>query len=288
MTRIDELYVDSARRILEQGFSELDVGAQVRAKWEGKESAYARYLPQQMTLYEPGEVPIIHLRKIAWKSAIKEILWIYKDRSNDVDFLESEYGVRYWNEWKNDEGTLGTAYGYQIAKEFISPETGEPIDQMRRVIELLRNDPLNRRILTTLIDFGDLSEMTLVPCAFQTLWTVAGNRLHMTLIQRSGDFLAAAGPGSINAFQYYALLRMVAQVTGYEPGQFVHFVQNLHIYERHIPQIEEIIRVDVSDKKAPRLELNPDIRTFEDFTIDDFTLSDYEPAEGKYDIPIAL
>ena len=183
---------------------------------------------------------------------------------------------------------FGTAYGYQIAKEFISPETGEPIDQMRRVIELLRNDPLNRRILTTLIDFGDLSEMTLVPCAFQTLWTVAGNRLHMTLIQRSGDFLAAAGPGSINAFQYYALLRMVAQVTGYEPGQFVHFVQNLHIYERHIPQIEEIIRVDVSDKKAPRLELNPDIRTFEDFTIDDFTLSDYEPAEGKYDIPIAL
>lgn len=288
MTRVDQLYRDAARRIMEEGYSESAVeNACVRATW-GEDQAFATYLPQEVFRYKAGEVPLINLRRIAWKSAIKEILWIYKDRSNDVDALARDYGVKYWDAWKKEDGSLGTAYGYQMAKTFVSPETGQPVNQVSRLVDQLRHNPLNRRLFTLLIDMDDLADMALIPCAFMTLWTVTGNKLNMTLIQRSGDFVAAAGPGSINAFQYYALLRMVAQVTGYEAGDFVHFIQNLHIYDRHMETVKGICEVDVEGKPLPKLVLNPEIREFEDFTIDDFTLENYEPDTCKWDIPVAV
>lgn len=292
MSRVDKMYVDKAKEILEKGYRESDaLNADVRPYWEDedgkKTSAYATYLPQQIIEYDEGEIPLTNLRKIAWKTAIKELLWIYKDKDNDVNRLEKEYKVRYWNSWKNEEGNLGTAYGYQTKKKFKSPENGKMIDQVDRLIEELKENPLNRRIFTLLIDFDDLADMTLIPCAFMTMWTVTEDRLNMTLIQRSGDYLAAAGPGCINAFQYYVLLRMVAQVTGYKPGKFVHFVQNLHIYDRHKKVIEEVIKLD-TEKDAPVLKLNPEVNNFYDFTIDDFSLEGYNPDTTKYDIQIAI
>ncbi|MDO5689770.1 MAG: thymidylate synthase [Tissierellia bacterium] len=288
MSRIDEIYISKAREIQTQGYLESQAGHGVRPIWEDGSSAQAIYLPQQIFTYAPGETPLLSLRRIAWKTAIKEILWIYQDRNNDVNLLKEKYNVHYWDEWRNEAGNLGTAYGYQIGKTFRSPETGEPINQIERLLTQLKENPLNRRLLTTMIDVDDMSEMTLIPCAFMTMWTVTGNHLNLTLIQRSGDFLAAAAPGGINAIQYYALLLMVAQVSGYQPGQFVHFIQNLHIYERHLPQVEQIIQLPLNQLSNPKLKLNPDVHDFQDFTIQDFTLEDYHPNEDKYDIEIAL
>lgn len=285
---VNEKYISLAEEIIEKGYDEEAVEKDVRPVWEDGGKAYTIYLPQKFVEYDEGTCPIISLRKIARKSAIKEILWIYKDRSNDVDYFEREYGVKYWDSWKNEEGNLGTAYGYQINKEFISPESGKPINQIDRLISELKTNPLNRRLILSLYDVDDLSKMTLIPCAFMTLWTVTGDRLNMTLIQRSGDYLAAAGPGSINAFQYYALLRMVAQVTGYKAGNFVHFVQNLHIYKKHLPVIKEIMKVKPDEESRPELLINPDVKDFKDFTIDDFKLINYKPDTRKYNIDIAL
>lgn len=290
MSRIDKIFIEKARNIIDEGYSEKDAKAQVRPVWQDKgegKSAFTKYLTQQFVEYKQGEVPIINLRKIAWKTAIKEILWIYKDKCNDVNKLKEKYNVNYWDSWTNENGDLGTAYGYQTAKTFISPETGKYINQVDRLIEQLRTNPLNRRLIISLYDVDELSDMTLIPCAFLTMWTVRNDYLDMTLIQRSGDFLAAAGPGGINAFQYYVLLRMVAQVTGFKPGKFVHLVQNLHIYDRHIDLVEEILRDD-SEKKAPQLWVNPEIKELKDFTIDDFKLIDYNPSDKKYQIPIAI
>jgi len=291
MSRVDRIYIEKAREILDEGYSEKDVKiSNVRPVWEdeqGQEAAYTKYLPQQFVDYRPGEVPIINLRKIAWKTAIKELLWIYQDRTNDVDILKKKYNVHYWDSWVNEEGNLGKAYGYQTSKEIISPETGEKINQVDRLIDQLKNNPLNRRHIINLMDMDDLSDMTLIPCAFMTMWTVTEDRLNMTLVQRSGDYLAAAGPGGINAFQYYVLMRMVAQVTGYKPGRMVHFVQNLHIYDRHKDIVEEIMSKDM-DKPGPSLWINPEVKNFDDFTIDDFKLIDYDPDKTKYKIPIAI
>lgn len=285
---INKKYIELSKNIIENGYDEEDRHDDVRPTWEDGEKAFTKYLPQQIVTYEKGVVPIISLRKIAWKSAIKEILWIYSDRSNDVNLLNEKYKVKYWDSWKNEEGNLGTAYGYQINKEFISPETKKPTNQIDRLIEQIKENPLNRRLIMTLYDVDDISRMTLIPCAFLTMWTVTGDYLNMTLIQRSGDFLAAAAPGGINAFQYYVLLRMVAQVTGYKPGQFVHFIQNAHIYKRHIPIVEDIIKNSYDDSLLPKLELNPEIKKFTDFTIDDFELVDYKPNNKKYNIDIAI
>lgn len=290
MSRVDKIFVDKARSILEEGYSERDLDSQVRPVWsdkDGLQSAFTKYLTQQVVEYKKGEVPIINLRKIAWKTAIKEILWIYKDKCNDVNKLKDKYNVHYWDSWMNEEGSLGTAYGYQTSKTFKSPETGQYINQVDRLISQLRSNPLNRRLIMSLYDVDDLADMTLIPCAFLTMWSVRGKYLDMTLIQRSGDFLAAAGPGGINAFQYYVLLRMIAQVTGYEAGNFVHFVQNLHIYDRHVEIVEEILKQDV-ELRGPELWINPEVKELEDFTIDDFKLIDYNPSDKKYDIPIAI
>ncbi|MSS78236.1 thymidylate synthase [Anaerococcus sp. AGMB00486] len=285
---VNDKYIKIAKDILNNGYDEESLNEDVRPVWENGENAYTLYLPQQFVRYEKGEVPLTSLRKIAWKSAIKEILWIYQDRSNDVDLLKEKYKVNYWDSWKNEKGNLGKAYGYQINKEFKSPETGKITNQIDRLISELKNNPLNRRLIINLIDVDDMSEMTLIPCAFLTMWTVTGGYLNLTLIQRSGDFLAAAAPGGINAFQYYVLLRMISQVTGYKAGDFVHFIQNYHIYKKHIPSIKKIINIKPDSRNNPKLLINEDIKEFKDFSIDDFKLEDYYPDQTKYDIDIAL
>lgn len=285
---VNEKYIYLAKKIIEDGFDEEDRKDDVRPVWEDGSKAFTKYLPQEVTSYEIGEVPITSLRKIAWKSAIKEIMWIYGDKSNDVNLLKEKYGVKYWSSWQNEAGTLGKAYGYQINKEFISPENKKQTNQIDRLISELRTNPLNRRLIVDLYDVDDLSDMTLIPCAFLTMWTVTEDYLNMTLIQRSGDFLAAAAPGGINTFQYYALMRMVCQVTGFKPGKFVHFLQNAHIYKKHIPTVLDIIENDYDKTKIPKLLINENVKEFKDFTIDDFKLVDYSPNQTKYDIDIAI
>lgn len=287
MITVDEQYRRAAEALL-SGYSEKDAQTPVRPRWEDGTPAYTRYLPQQIFSYEPGQVPLTNYRRTAWKTAIRELLWIYAERSNDVSVLREKYKVNYWDSWQKADGTLGTAYGYQTAKRFRSPETGELIDQVDRLTEQLRENPLNRRLMISLIDMDDIADMALVPCAFLTLWTVSGEQLNCTLIQRSGDFLAAAAPGGINAFQYYVLMRIMAQVSGYKPGRFVHFIQNLHIYDRHESILRQVLTTDVENRPVPRLHINPEKHEIRDFVVEDFSLEGYQPDRTKYEIPIAL
>ena len=288
MTRVDELYISALEDIKNNGYNEKYVKEGiVRPRWSDNEPAYTQYLPQYFVRYNKDETPITNLRSIAWKAGIKEILWIYQDKSPDVNLLKEKYGVNYWDEWANEEGSLGTAYGYQIGKEFISPETGHSTNQIDRLLENIKNQPLNRRHMMNMIHMEDMKEMGLIPCAFMTLWTVVEDRLNLTLIQRSGDFIAAASPGGINAIQYYALLLMVCRHTGYKPGEFVHFVQNLHIYDRHIDIANEII-TKKADYPTPNLKLREGPNNFYDISLDDFYMEDYNPDNTKYNIPIAI
>lgn len=288
MTRVDELYISALEDIKNNGYNEKNVkNGIVRPRWSDDEPAYTQYLPQYFVRYNKGETPITNLRSIAWKAGIKEILWIYQDKSPDVNLLKEKYGVNYWDEWANEEGSLGTAYGYQIGKNFISPETGESTNQIDRLLENIQKQPLNRRHMMNMIHMEDMKDMGLIPCAFMTLWTVVENRLNLTLIQRSGDFIAAASPGGINAIQYYALLLMVCRHTGYEPGEFVHFIQNLHIYDRHLDIANEIIKKK-SSYPTPNLKLREGPENFYDISLDDFYMENYNPDQTKYTIPIAI
>lgn len=288
MTRVDEKYIEMVKNLKAYGYNEKNaLNASVRPVWDDGVSAYTVYLPQQVTTYPRGETPITNLRKIAWQAGIKEILWIYQDKSPDVGLLKEKYGVNYWDQWADETGSLGRAYGYQIAKDFISPETGRPTNQIDRLLDNLINQPLNRRHMMNMIHMEDMEKMGLVPCAFLTMWTVCEDRLNLTLIQRSGDFMAAASPGGINALQYYALLLMVCRHTGYKPGDFVHFVQNLHIYDRHMEVAERVIAKEGS-YKTPHLRLKEGPKSFYDIRIEDFYMEDYEPDDESYRIPIAL
>ena len=280
MITADDILKENLKHIITDG--RWDTSGEVRPRWEDGTPAYTRYVNAVVNTYNisKGIYPLTTLRPVAWKTAIKEILWIYQDRSNDVELLKEKYNVHYWDSWKNNEGTLGTAYGFQINKEIDFPEGR--FNQIDRVIHLLKNDPYNRRIMTTMIDMEDMKDMTLVPCAFMTMWSVRGKYLDMTLIQRSNDIIAAQ---SINALQYTALLMMVAAVTGYEPGVFTHFIQNMHLYDRHYNIAGEMLsRENLGQGKL----ILKSREKFEDFKIEDFSVEDYFPHPQIKNIPIAV
>lgn len=280
MNYADKVLKDNIQNILENG--QWDISSNVRPKWPDGSPAYSKFVTSVVNVYdlEKNHFPITTLRPVAWKSALKEILWIYQDKSNDVNLLKEKYKVNYWDSWKKEDGTLGTAYGYQIKKRIDFPEGN--FDQMERVIYLLKNDPSNRRIMTNMIDMEEMKDMALVPCAFMTLWTVRGNKLDMTLVQRSNDLVAAQ---SINALQYAMLLTMVASVTGYSAGKFTHFIQNMHIYDKHIPIAEELLRREPMGQ--PTLIVNK-LKDFNDYSVEDFEIQNYFPHPQIKNIPIAI
>lgn len=266
-------------KILSSGVS--DESFNVRPKWADGTPAHTKYLSGSLDVYRisEGEFPLTTLRPVAWKTALKELLWIYQDKSNNIDFLFKKYGVKYWEAWKQEDGTLGKGYGYQIAQQLDYPEG--KFNQVERVIYLLKNDPMNRRIMTNMISFPDMKDMTLVPCAFMTMWTVREDFLDMTLIQRSNDLVAA---NSINAVQYAMLLMMVAATTGYKAGHFTHFVQNIHIYDRHMEIAREMLERPSSNN--PLLEFKPE-SDFSLYTPESFTISNYNPGpQVKFEIAI--
>lgn len=242
-----------------------------------------------------GEFPITSLRPIAWKTGIKEILWIYQDQSNDLELLKSKYNVNYWDEWESKDlpGTIGARYG----------ETVREYDLMHKLLEGLINDPYGRRHIIDLYQYADLNETDgLHPCAFCSIWNVrpdgenGGLFLDMVLVQRSGDYFMASGAGGINEVQYAALLMMVAKHCGYKPGRFSHFVANEHIYVNLISLTEEMLKryEDLrsvpgwKDEPKPWLDFHPASDNFYDFTINDFTMRDYTPVKPQLKGEIAV
>lgn len=246
-----------------------------RPKYEDGTAAYTYFVTHNVRTYDlsKGEFPITTLRPIAWKSAIKEVLWIYQDASNSLDVLKDKYKISWWNSWesKNIPGTIGNRYGHTVAR----------YDLMnKRVLEDIKEDPYGRYHIMNLWQEDELrSSDGLKPCAYETIWTVRGNYLDMFLNQRSGDMLVASGAGNVNEVQYAALLMMVARDTGYEPGKFTHMVVNEQIYDRHIENAKELLDRQSDTSKVPIMKLNENKTNFYNFTIEDFELINYEPVK---------
>ncbi len=276
MSKADKIFVNMCNDIIEKGFS--DEGQEVRPKWEDGTPAHTIKKFCVVNRYDLSEeFPILTLRPTYLKSAIDEILWIWQKKSNNIKDLKSHI----WDSWADSDGSIGKAYGYQMRVKHKYKE-GE-FDQVDRVLYDLKNNPYSRRIMTNIYVHSDLSEMNLYPCAYSMTFNVSGNRLNAILNQRSQDVLTA---NNWNVVQYAALVHMFAQVSGLEAGEFVHVIADAHIYDRHIPLVNELISREQFD--APKLIINKDIKNFYDFTPDDFVLENYQKGEQIKNIPVAI
>ena len=276
MSKADVLFVNMCRQILDNGFS--SEGQTVRAKWEDGTPAHTIKTFGVVNRYNlQEEFPALTLRPTAIKSAVDEILWIWQKKSNNIKDLKSHI----WDEWADENGSIGKAYGYQMAKKYKFAQ-GE-MDQVDNVLWQLKNTPYSRRIMTNIYNFEDLSEMNLEPCAYSMTFNVTGNKLNAILNQRSQDILAA---NNWNVVQYSVLVHMFAQVSGLVPGELVHMISDAHIYDRHVPVIEELIKRP--QYPAPKFRLNPDVKNFYDFTTDDIIIEDYQKNPQILNIPIAI
>ena len=276
MSKADVLFVDMCKKILNEGFS--TEGATVRARWEDGSPAYTIKTFGVVNRYDlQEEFPALTLRRTAIKSAMDEVLWIWQRKSNNINDLKPHI----WDEWADPDGSIGKAYGYQMGKKYNFAQG--PMDQVDNVIWQLKNQPQSRRILTNMYNFEDLSEMNLEPCAYSVTFNVTGNKLNAILNQRSQDILAA---NNWNVVQYALLVMMLAQVTGFQPGQLIHVISDAHIYNRHVAIIEELI--SRPQYPAPKVTLNPEIRDFYDFTMNDVKVENYQHGEQILNIPIAV
>lgn len=282
MSKADVQFVKMCRDILDHGTT--TEGEKVRPHWEDGTPAYTIKTFGVTARYDlRDEFPALTLRRTALKSAMDEILWIYQKKSNNIHDLKSHI----WDEWADETGSIGKAYGYQIAQKSHYPE-GD-FDQMDRVLFDLAHTPFSRRIMTNMYTFADLSEMHLYPCAYSVTYNVThaeGDEkptLNMCLMQRSQDILAA---NNWNVCQYAILLMMVAQVSGMVAGELLHVIVDAHIYDRHVPIIRELI--ERPQYPAPKVSLNPDVTDFYDFTTDDLIVEGYETGPQVKGIPIAV
>ena len=277
------------RNILNNGF----IDQKPRPKYKDGTSAYTISVNHVVRSYNlQKEFPICSLRPIAWKSGIKEILWIYQDESNSLELLRNKYGIRYWDEWESKDcpGTIGKRYG----------ETVRCYDLMNRLLNDIKINPYGRRHIISLWQENDFEETDgLLPCAFLTDWNVRGEYLDMLLFQRSGDMLTASGAGGINEVQYAALQMMVSKATGYKPGMFTHVVSNEQIYDRHIEAAEELLKradeqsLEYVYRKGyeftyPKMIFEPDSNDFYQFSINDFRLEGYEPIKPQLKLELGI
>lgn len=282
MSYADKVFIDMCRDIIDNGTS--TEGEKVRPVWEDGTSAYTIKKFGVVNRYDLSkEFPALTLRRTAIKSCVDELLWIWQKKSNNVNELKSHI----WDSWADETGSIGKAYGYQMG---VKHEYKEGLmDQTDRVIFDLKNNPYSRRIMTNIYVHSDLNEMNLYPCAYSMTFNVTKEKdsdkltLNGILNQRSQDVLAA---NNWNVCQYAVLVHMLAQVCGMKAGEFVHVIADAHIYDRHVPMIEELISRE--PLPAPMFWLNPDVTDFYDFTPDDVRLDGYETHPQIKNIPIAV
>ena len=282
MSYADKVFVAMCQDILENGTS--TEGELVRPHWEDGTSAYTIKKFGVVNRYDLSkEFPAITLRKTYIKSATDELLWIWQKKSNNIHDLKSHV----WDEWADEDGSIGKAYGYQLGVKHQYKEG--MMDQVDRVIYDLKHTPFSRRILTNIYVHQDLHEMNLYPCAYSMTFNVTQKKgddrliLNGILNQRSQDVLAA---NNWNVCQYAVLMHMLAQVCDMRVGELVHVIADAHIYDRHVPIVKELI--ERSQYDAPKFWLNPDIKDFYQFTTDDIKITDYVTGEQIKDIPIAV
>ena len=276
MSRADDIFISMCRSIIENGYS--TKGEKVRPKWEDGTSAYTIKQFGVVNRYDLSkEFPAITLRKTYVKSAIDELLWIWQKKSNNIHDLKSHI----WDSWADEDGSIGKAYGYQMGVKHQYKEG--MMDQVDRLIYDLKHNPYSRRMITNMYVHQDLHEMNLYPCAYSMTFNVTGDRLNAILNQRSQDVLAA---NNWNVVQYAVLVHMIAQVTGFKPGELVHVIADAHIYDRHIPIVKELIERETYP--APKFKMNPDVKDFYEFTRNDVRLDNYVTGPQIQDIPIAI
>lgn len=276
MSKADKIFIETCRDILDNGV--WDTEFDVRPVWADGEKAHTIKKFGVVNRYNlEEEFPIITLRQTYYKSAIDELLWIWQKKSNNVHDLKSHI----WDSWADENGSIGKAYGYQLGVKHKYKEG--MFDQVDRVLYDLKNNPSSRRIMTNIYTFAELSEMNLYPCAYSVTFNVANGRLNAILNQRSQDTLTA---NNWNVVQYAILVHMFAQVSGLKAGELVHVIADAHIYDRHIPLVEEILKNPQYD--APKLKINPDVKNFYDFTVDDFVLEDYKFTPFNKKIEVAI
>ena len=263
MSVADTQYLQIIENILDHGY------------YANNRTGIATYkLPHQVMQFNLAEeFPILTTKFVAFKTAIKELLWIWQLQSNDVRQLQA-MNVKVWDEWMREDGTIGKAYGYQIAK----------YKQLDNLLDMIQKDPQSRRMIVTLWNIEDLPDMALQPCAYETLWDVTDGRLNCMLVQRSGDM----GLGvPFNTAQYAALVHMIAQVSGLQAGQFTHVINNAHIYENHVEALRTQLERREKALPAPILRINPDVTDFYDFKAEDIILEGYEHL-GKLSMTVAV
>ncbi len=276
MSLADKIFIETCRNILDNGTWDTDLP--VRPKWLDGTPAHTVKKFCIVNRYDLSkEFPIISLRRTAFKSAIDEILWIWQKKSNNINDLNSHI----WDSWADETGSIGKAYGYQLGVKHKYKE-GE-FDQVDRVLYDLKNNPQSRRIMTNIYTFQDLHEMHLYPCAYSMTFNVTGDTLNGILNQRSNDVLTA---NNWNVVQYAVLLHMFAQVSNLKVGELVHVIADAHIYDRHVPIVEKILKNP--QFKAPKLWINPEVKNFYDFTVDDFKLEGYEYTKLEDKIEVAI
>lgn len=274
MSYADEIFRKNCRDIIDNGYS--DEGLDVRPKWEDGTSAHTVKRFGIVNRYDLSEeFPILTLRRTYLKSAIDELLWIWQKKSNNVNDLNSHI----WDQWADENGSIGKAYGYQMGVKHVYSD-GE-FDQVDRILHDLKYNKASRRIISNIYVHSDLKDMNLYPCAYSMTFNVTGNKLNAILNQRSQDMLAA---NNWNVCQYAALTHMFAMVSGLEVGEFVHVIADAHIYDRHLPIIEQIISNKGYD--APTLKINQ-VDDFYKFTTKDFELENYKYHNLDVKIPIA-
>lgn len=282
MSYADKVFIDMCKDILENGVS--TDGEKVRPHWEDGTPAYTIKKFGVVNRYDLSkEFPLVTLRKTALKSATDELLWIWQKKSNNIHDLHSHI----WDSWADENGSIGKAYGYQLGVKHRYKEG--MMDQVDRVIYDLKNNPFSRRIMTNIYVHQDLHEMNLYPCAYSMTFNVTQKKgedrltLNAILNQRSQDILTA---NNWNVAQYAVLVHMLAQVCDMQVGELVHVIADAHIYDRHIPIVEELISRECYD--APTFHLNPEVKDFYKFTRDDVSVDNYITGPQVTNIPVAI
>lgn len=263
MSLYDEKYLSLVKDILDNGY------------YDNNRTGISTYkLPHQVMQFNlQKEFPILTTKFVAFKTAVKELLWIFKDQSNSVQDLQAQ-NVNIWDEWMMEDGTIGTSYGWVVKK----------FNQIDKLIDALKNNPQDRRMMINLWQIPYLETGALAPCCFLTMWDVTDGHLNCMLVQRSGDM----GLGvPFNTSQYAVLVHLMAQVTGLKPGLFTHVINNAHIYENQVEGLKVQLTRSDSAYEAPKLWINPEIKDFYDFTANDIKLIDYKHHE-KISMEVAV
>ena len=282
MSYADKVFVDMCSDILKNGID--TKGEKVRPNWDDGSYAYTIKKFGVVNRYDlKKEFPALTLRKTNLKNCVDEILWIWQKKSNNINDLNSHI----WDSWADENGSIGKAYGYQLGVKHQYKEG--MMDQVDRVLYDLKNNPYSRRIMTNIYVHQDLHEMNLYPCAYSMTFNVTKNKetgklvLNGILNQRSQDILTA---NNWNVCQYAVLLHMFAQVSDMEVGELVHVIADAHIYDKHVSLVEELIARE--QHPAPKFWINPEVKNFYDFTVDDFRLDDYVTGPQIKNIPVAV